>query len=631
MSFRGQMFSKTTATGARLFVLALLVLWVWGGLIYANSRHGTFQFDDVGYIIKNKSLRDITNLSAIWHFRPQPTRVVAFYTFALNYHFHKFNVLGYHVVNVCIHAMNATLVWWLVYLLGRVAWTQRARSEVLWTAFGAAMVFLTHPMQTQAVSYLTQRFTSLATLFYLLSLCLYVSGRHLWRHSRGGARCCWGLAFLAGALGMFTKQIVITLPLMIGLIEMFRWTPSLERNVSRRWQAHWPWLMAVAAFLIVPAFYTFNVKQMLTMEVASDSHRGDYITPWRYILTQGRVITTYMRLWFFPLGQRLDYDFALSRHWWEIKALLSWLFLGGVGVWAFYGRRRVRLVAFGICWIFLTLSVESSVIVIRNVIFEHRTYLPSVGFVLVLVMGGRSLFKDKRKFGLSIVILIAVLSFLTIQRNEVWQHPYNLWRDAQLKSPHKARPNYNLGDLYYSQQRWDEAMTYLNKAISLDPDYYKSYADRGILYIIQGDVDLGLADFERVLTVNPHHGATLNNRGKVYSQHKRYDLALDDLNKALEIYPDYFTAYRNRGDVYMNIGQYANALRDYTHALNLNPSAHEVYFARGLVYERYKQFSKALRDYQRAVQLKSNYIKALNRRELIKKHLRNAPSNMQTP
>jgi len=238
---------------AKIFPFA--VIGILGTIIYSPSFHGFFQFDDNGFIVNNPVIRDINNVQAIWNGFPNPARFIGSYSFALNYHFHQLDVFGFHVVNFVIHCINTILVWWLMSLLlsspgikeGLVDTKQkiehkRFNQQKGIVAFLTALLFLTHPIQTQAVTYITQRFASLATLFYLASVCFYIKGRQ--EEGRGKVYVLFWLASaIAAILGMLTKQIVLTLPLAVILVEfsLFKQVPQ-----SRRMQ----FIFAVLLFFI---------------------------------------------------------------------------------------------------------------------------------------------------------------------------------------------------------------------------------------------------------------------------------------------------------------------------------------------------------------------------------------------
>ena len=165
-------------------VIVLLCTLLLGTLIYSNTFFSSFHFDDIASIVENFAIRHILNLQAIWNF--WPTRFITYLSVALNYHFHQLNVLGYHLFNLTVHLGSAILVWWFMLLTFStpVMKDEKIAKHANLIALFASLVFLTHPIQTQAVTYIIQRATSLATLFYLASLCFYVKSRLHFMDSR---------------------------------------------------------------------------------------------------------------------------------------------------------------------------------------------------------------------------------------------------------------------------------------------------------------------------------------------------------------------------------------------------------------------------------------------------------------
>jgi len=289
----------------------ILILSLLGILIYSNTFNSSFHFDDLGYIIDNPDIRTLDNIFAFWDFRYRQTRMIPLYTFALNYHFHQLDVFGYHIINLFIHILSSLMVYWLVFL---TFLTPRQKSEEFShfknrIALMAALLFLSHPLQTQAVTYLTQRFASLATLFYLLSLCLFIKGRLNSVDKFGLPAAAYFIgAALVGLLGMFSKEIVFTLPFMVILYEFYFFPRREGKKIKLKF------IMPVLMFaLVVPVLFKFNFAYVFMTERASQSHLGDVVTFQNYWITQCRVIVTYIRLLFIPIGQNLDYDFPLSQ------------------------------------------------------------------------------------------------------------------------------------------------------------------------------------------------------------------------------------------------------------------------------------------------------------------------------
>jgi len=309
----------------------LILIAILGAVIYSNTFDSSFHFDDRGYIVQNNDIRDITNIKAILNAARHPSRFVTMYSFALNYHIHQLDVFGYHFVNLIIHLMVAMLVWWFVMLTLKTEifeHNETVNKHRKMIALFAALLFVSHPIQTQAVTYITQRFASLAALFYLLSLCLYIKGRM----STKGAGYFIGSAIVA-LLGMFTKQNVITLPLAILLYD-FCFFREGSQTIKLMHKSNRIYVFLISMFLlIIPALYSFKIFKILSAQGLSGSNDGDLLTIKTYCLTQFRVVATYIRLLFLPFGQNLDYHFPMSGSLWESATLLSFVFsLSGISV-----------------------------------------------------------------------------------------------------------------------------------------------------------------------------------------------------------------------------------------------------------------------------------------------------------
>jgi len=339
------------------FVLILFI----GTIIYSNTFNAPFQFDGKEYILKNPSVRNFKDVTDTWQRGlGHRARFVTFVTFGLNYYFHQYQVFGYHVVNLAIHLINAILVWWFIRLTFLTPAIKEKKvcehKDVI--AVMAALLFLAHPLQTQAVTYITQRFASLATLFYVLSMCLYIKGRQ-------GNKIFFLGCIVSTVLGMLTKEIVITLPFSILLYEWCFLRDESGQEKPRNMIPIKILIPVLCFFLIIPALYSFQIVGMLTKHGLSGSHQGDYLTAGTYFLTQFRVVATYIRLLFFPIGQNLDYDFSMSHALWEPSTLACFLFLLSIFVFALKVFPKYRMISYGIFWFFLTSHL---VINIREII-----------------------------------------------------------------------------------------------------------------------------------------------------------------------------------------------------------------------------------------------------------------------
>lgn len=342
---------------------------------------------------------------------------------------------------------------------------------------------------------------------------------------------------------MFTKEISSTLPLTICLYEF----SFFRARKYAEWKRSTPFLFTL---LIIP-LALLSRHSTSVPEMHAPLWPNWWICAWQYLLTQLRVIVTYIRLLFLPLNQNLDYDYPLMAGLFNFPVLASVLFLTGILIFALKLFRNYRLAAFGIFWFFLALLPESSIVPLKDVIFEHRLYLPMAGYSFFLVSGLFYLFEEK-KVNFAVFILCLMVCFyavLTYQRNKVWKDPLTLWSDVVRKSPKKARAYHNRGRAYYAQGNRKQAYSDFNTAEELTPKFTgvvfnraitrylgeeeaKTYYDRANSYSAQGFLEEAVRGYNRAIELNPDYAQAYNNRAIVYYFQKEYALAWQDVHRA---------------------------------------------------------------------------------------------------
>ena len=591
---------------------------------YSNTFHVPFQFDDPRSISDVPFVRDI-------HQFPNPLmlqRAVGFFTFALNYWLHGTDVAGYHIVNLVIHIINAFLVYALVVLSFRTSILQRSSLIRYAThiALFAALLFACHPIQTQAVTYIAQRFASLATLFFLLSLVAYVRSRlPLGATTLNRQSLTWyGVSLLAAVLAMKTKEIAFTLPVVITLYEFL----FLEGAIKKRVLLLLPFLLTMT---IIPLNLLGTARPLgdVISDISEVTRLQTTVPRGEYLYTELTVIVTYLRLLFFPVNQNLDYDYPLFVSFLMPEVVLSFLVLAlilGTGVYLLYRDRRSpgtgRLTAFGIFWFFITVSVESSVIPIADVIYEHRLYLPSVGFFLACMSavfwGVDRLRYRWAKVERAVVIFLAgaVIAFtgMTYARNTVWLTEVSLWKDVISKSPQKARGYNGLGLAYFNKGVYDKAIEAFARAIEIHPAYGVAYNNIGNSYFRTGLYDKALEAQNKAIALEPDNAIFRDNRGLTYSAIGSYDRAIADFTEAIKLDPSYAKSYHNLGFVYHKKGLYRQAIEEYTRAIAMDPGNAVFRSNRGSAYAATGQYEKAIVDQTTAIALDPVFAAAYNGR-----------------
>jgi len=308
---------------AVLFLLSLLAT-----LIYSNTFSSPFHFDDKFNIVENPQIKDLSNFLGF-----SGSRAVGFLSFALNYHFNGLNVFWYHLVNLLIHITNGFLVYSLVLLLFKACASDHGSQQLPtlnsqlaaapWVALVTALLFVCHPIQTQAVTYIVQRFASLVALFYLLTLVCYVKWRLASPEAR--SRYLWYAgALLSTVLAMKTKENSFTLPFMILLVEAVFFRPGTKKQ----WLLLVPFLLTL---LIIPVS-----RGDALGEAEGFARDATAISRSDYLFTQFRVIITYLRLLVLPINQNLDYDYPIYHSLFEPTVFLSFLFLSSLFALSLY-------------------------------------------------------------------------------------------------------------------------------------------------------------------------------------------------------------------------------------------------------------------------------------------------------
>ena len=579
---------------------SIIILCITGIFIYTNSFRCSFHFDDFHTFVSNSKLHNINDIKSIWDY--YHARFIGNLTFAINYHFNQEDVFYYHLVNLLIHLINAVLVWWLTLLIFSTPALKEKKitKEKGTLALLIGLLFVTHPINTQAVTYIVQRLASMVTMFYLLTVVLYIKARISDKPKNIIAFIFLG-SFISAILAFFTKENSYTLPLIILLCEIF----FLQQNQLRFSYKDIRLSILVSGFIAIICLIPFVLKLKIFEPLQPTEAMKDIITPYNYLLTQLRVIVTYIRLLILPANQVLDYDYNISRSFFEIKTLFSLLLLISLIITAIILFKKYRIISFGIFWFFLTLLIESSIIPINDIIFEHRVYLPSFGFFITLTGTCYYVFWNKfRIFGLSFIILIVLInSYLTYQRNEIWKDDLSLWSDNVRKSPGSCRAINNRGQAKSFAGDIYGGLDDYNESLRLNPHYYVAYYNRGITKSIIKDYDGAIKDFTKAIAIDSLSEAIFINRANVRFTIKDFAGAIKDYNKAIKLNPKNAKYYVLRGRAENSYNNFRNAIEDCSFAINMNPSLKDAYKMRGIAKYNNKEKEDACLDWKKASEM----------------------------
>jgi len=560
------MIAPTTGKN-RLTLLAVPALMAALGVaLYANALHAPFEFDDYGNIVGNPAITDAGDPAAVWAFIGR--RFIGFYTFALNYSFNGLDTTGWHIVNLLIHIGTAIAAWSLIRRMLETPGLKviMTEDERRFFSLGCGLIVLAHPLQTQAVTYIVQRLASLVTLFYLISVTAYMRGRM----DTGRRRIAWfTFAGTSGVAALFTKETAVTIPLAILLCEAACFSPTVSSVRERvRQPASWIALVAGITFVAVIPVLMMLHSEAVFPTIISPVTETPNITPLRYLFTQFGVIVRYFQLLVVPFGQNIDHDVAiqtvfLSRGVLAPVAILMLVLSAGLCLF-----RRKPLMTFGIFWIFVTLSVESTIRPLNNPMFEHRLYLPMTGFAMIVMHPLLFAYRKKRLAGISaLIMLVALYSVLTVRRNALWADPVALWTDAGHKSPAKARPWNNLGNTYYRRGDYINAAAAYERAMDTEPRYFKSWSNYAGTLFMLGRREKAVALYEKAASLIPGDPEILFNYGSALLITETYGKAAGIFRKALSLPGAPAKTMERYGDSVFRLGDNAAAADAYRDAL----------------------------------------------------------------
>ena len=497
-----------------------VILILLACLAYANSLYAPFVYDDLTSIQHNHVVRFFSFDAKQF----LETRSLLYPTYAFNEWLGGENVFGYHVINLLLHIFNGLLVFAIarrIYrklrpsaLLEPSPYQARAlrplpQGEDLYALMAAAF-FLVHPLQTEAVTYITERSELLSKLVYLCGLLFFMAIPE----QKIGFFASLPVMFCL-VLGLGFKETAVTLPAIILLYDYLFISKTRFRNMLSRWRFYSGMLLFVAA----GAYVFRNALLRPLVEVG----RPGTLRPWHFVLTELRVIARYLRLIVLPIGQNLDYDFPASFSIKETGVLLSLLLIVALLALAWRWRSQKPVYTFSILWFFIALAPLSSIVPIPDVIAEHRLYLSLAGVCLSFPLLVESLFK-KRLVPAGAAILTVFL-IATVARNYVWADEFRLFSDVVAKSPHKLRAYENLIFAHMKQGQEDRAISIANAAIQnvSDGDRVSLLDTIGNLYLRMGRSGAAVQMFRRsneeALRVHASNGfiaTSFNNLGTAY-------------------------------------------------------------------------------------------------------------------
>jgi tetratricopeptide (TPR) repeat protein len=543
---------------------------------YATSFRGVFVMDDRFAIVDNPNIRRLWPLTEAMSSPPElpvSGRPVASLSLAINYalapadvrdvllpggpaaapdRHERFlrNVWGYHFVNLTLHVLAGLALFGVVR---RTLQSERLRERFAGPstalAFVSALIWLVHPLLTDAVTYVVQRTEVLMGLFCLLTL--YCAIRSAEGELRIERRRWWMAAAIAACgMGMGSKQTMVAAPVLVwGWFWMFGPAVPREPEAATERKFRRNLYAGLAATWIILAALVAVERWPHSIGFAREGW-----TPWTYLLTQTGVIVHYLRLAIFPWPLSLDYDgWPMAR---SIAAVVPYAaFLLVLFVATVRAMVRRQPLGYAGAWFFVLLAPSSSVLPLATEIAaERRMYLPLAAIVVLAVVGayilGQRLLhrvvadsRRRRRIGVGTAIavtavVVVALGTATSARNEDYWTDEGIWRDTVEKRPNNPRARLNYGVDLHAAGRLVEAEQQLREAIRLRETSAPAHGNLGAVLCGLGQVDEGIQHLQRALALDPEYTTAYGNLGEAYASQGQRAMAAQYFARAVDAAPD---------------------------------------------------------------------------------------------
>ena len=500
-----------------------LLIIAAGLLTYLNSLGGALFWDDEVTLINNPFIRGPLFLKEIFlsSYHSGGGETVNFYrplatvSFMLDYHFWSLHPLGYHLTNVLLHVANALLIFWIVQHLFRKRWL----------GLFSALLFVVHPVNSEAVNYVSNR-TDLLMLFFLLcSLSTYL----LYRDQGRPILLFLSIAGYVGSL--LSKEMGLVLPLFLLAVD------SIEKR-STPVRVILGFLAVFVSYVLLRAtVLNFLHLDLLRQRAQARPFSRDIIVR---LLTFAKAHLTYLRLFFVPVNLHMEYDnpiveSRLDPTGWLAVALLVVI---GVAFWIF--GRRESSIRFGGMWYFLGLLPICGIIPNNNVLGEHYLYLASAGFLIMVAVLFLRRFEAQRRKGIPVAAFLGAILLLggvTMMRNRAWADPLGMYLDIASHTHGSFRANNNAGVEYFRRRDKAKAEIFFRRALEILPTYAEALNNLGVIEEEKGHPTEAQRLYQQSVASKPDYPLARKNLARIYLRAGRLAEARSELLTVLKSYP----------------------------------------------------------------------------------------------
>jgi len=578
---------------AQIYFSVFLII-IAGFFVYVNSLSGEFLLDDRYLVTDNTYVKNPVFVKNIFTqnigegagIESNSYRPLQMLTYMADYRVWGLNPRGYHITNIVFHILAALCLYWFVTIL----FENRLISLI------TSLLFVIHPIHTEAVSYISGRADPMSLLFMLLSFIFYIK-------SLGKNNPIIYLLMLSSyALALLSRESALILPVLLLLYHY-----AFKRKIEAAK------LLSISGIAAIYLILRFNIIE------APLPHSASAIPAFQRIPGFFVAVTNYARLLILPFGLHMEYGDWLFNIM-DPRAIAGIAIMAALLIAAFKSRKKGTgyffendkagksslSPFFALMWFIITLLPQSNIYPVKAYMAEHWLYVPSIGFFLILAYLLNSLYENirLRTFAVSITLCLALFySVLTVRQNNYWREPITFYERTLKYAPDSARAHNDFGIAHESMGNEEEAIAAFNKAIETDPNYANAYNNIGVIHMDAGRTDDAARFFKKSIELDPGFFSAYSNLGIIQNTMGNYDEAIAAFKKALEINPNFANAHNNLGVVYGNLGRTKEAIPFFKKALEINPQDGPAHSNLAAAYYYEKEYGLAVRHSEIAIEL----------------------------
>ena len=575
-------------------VKALALICVCGVIIYFATVHSPFIYDDAHAIEDNPYIKNLSKFQQMVGVQNIFNRSILLFTFSVNHAIGQLDVFGYHLINLMLHLCVGIMLYFLTMELLTI------ENPALTPTFqrlplAVSLIHIFNPINVESVTYLSSRSSVLVTLFYLSSFYLFIRFVNSKEKKKKWKNIHYPIVILfLFYLGLGTKEIIVTLPIIAVL---YLWVHSSTKNFHK----FLPELAVILIPLIIYLLYRY--VQMGNLLVIKTDPYSYMIDRSLYILTQIKVVISYyfVKL-IFPINLNFEPDIRLVSGFLDWEWVVSLIIGVCIAIGIFYQKSILLKCAF--IWALITILPTSSIIPLKQIATEHRTYLPGLGINMglgILFLRGVS---HRKLIPPTLFIFLVIYGLLTIKRSLDYRSEINLWQDTVRKSPYKSMVHNNMGTAYLSKERLKEARKSFEVSSALSPSSTDPYINMGHIHARNKEWDKAKLKYDLALKLGANRSQVFFNSGLMRLKLNKPAEALPFLLEAIKIKNHRPLYHQELGNAFRMLKQYDSALKSYRKVLELEPNYVEAQNNIGVIFWNLKILDKAELEFKKALVMK---------------------------